>query len=325
MRTHRVTGFRLESGDVLDEVTQGYRLFGEPDGENLVVVFHALTGSPDADDWWRGVVGPGLALDTREYAILCPNLLGSCHGTVAPWQRDGTPAPPITPRDQARLIGHLVDEVSGGSVALATGGSVGGMVALEWAALFPEKTRAAVVFAAPAAHTASAIGWNHVQRHAIGLGGAEAGLALARMVGMLTYRTPGELEGRFGRRGGTHGFAVRDYLTGHGDRLVRRFDAASYLTLLDAMDAHDVGAGRGGVGAALREFRGRLVGVGIPGDLLYTDDDVRRWTEESGAEYREIRSAHGHDAFLLETDQVSAILAEVLASVAPAGQRGGAG
>lgn len=319
--TQKVAGFRLESGDVLDQVTQGYRLWGalNEDRDNLVVVFHALTGSPDAADWWRGVVGPGLALDTGRYAVLCANLLGSCYGTVAPWQRDGTPPLPVTPRDQARLIGVLVEELGAASVALATGGSLGGMVALEWAALFPERARAVVAFAAPAAHTASAIGWNHVQRSAIRLGGATAGLALARMVGMLTYRTPDELERRFARRGGAaERFAVQDYLTRHGERLVDRFDASSYLTLLDAMDAHDVGAGRGGIAPALRAVRGRLVGVGIPGDLLYPASDVRRWTDDAGAEYREIRSEHGHDAFLLEPHQVGALLAEVLAGVAPA-------
>jgi homoserine O-acetyltransferase len=318
--THRVHGFRLESGDVLDEVVQGYRLWGtlNEERDNLVVVFHALTGSPDAADWWRGVIGPGLAIDTTRHAVVCANLLGSCYGTVAPWQRDGTALSPVTPRDQARLIRALVDELGAASVALATGGSLGGMVALEWAALFPERARSVVVFAAPAAHTASAIGWNHVQRTAIRAGGAQAGLALARMVGMLTYRTGDELERRFGRREGVEGFAVRDYLSRHGERLVERFDAAGYLTLLDAMDAHDVGAGRGGIGAALGAVRGRLIGVGIPGDLLYSEKDVRRWTDEAGAEYREIHSEHGHDAFLLEPDQVGALLAEVLAGVAPA-------
>lgn len=301
---------------MLDEVVQAYHLDGELNRErdNLVVVFHSLTGSADAmGGWWREVAGPGKALDTRRHALLCANLLGSCYGTVGPWQRTGDPPPPITPRDQARLIGRLVEELGVRSVALATGGSLGGMVALEWAALFPELTRAVVVLAAPAAHTAQAIGWNHVQRRAVEIGGEE-GLALARMVATLTYRTADEFEGRFGRdRDGEGRFQVQRYLSHHGEKLVARFDAASYLTLMGAMDAHDVGRGRGGVRAALEPFRGRLVGVGIPGDLLYSDADVRRWTEEAGAEYREVRSVHGHDAFLLEVGQVSGILSEMLA------------
>jgi homoserine O-acetyltransferase len=108
---------------------------------------------------------------------------------------------------------------------------------------------------------------------------------------------------------------VASWLDHHGERLLARFDAASYRTLTGAMDAHDVGRGRGGVGPALRAFRGRLVGVGIPGDQLYTDDDVRRWTAEAAADYAEIRSVHGHDAFLIEAEQVGAILAEVLSDV----------
>jgi homoserine O-acetyltransferase len=328
LRFHHVRGFRLDSGDVLDEVTQAYHLDGElgPARDNLVVVFHALTGSADAaGDWWREVIGPGRAVDTDRRAVLCANLLGSCYGTEGPWQRAGQPAPPITPRDQARLIGLLVDELGVESVALAAGGSLGGMVALEWAALRPERTRAVVALAAPAAHTAHAIGLGHVQRRAIEAAG-DAGLEIARMIAMITYRTPEELEGRFGRQADAdEGFQVRRYLSHHGRKLLARFDARSYLALLAAMDAHDVGRGRGGVAAALRPFAGRLVGVGIPGDLLYTDADVRRWTEAAGAEYREIRSPRGHDAFLLEPEQVGRILADALAGAAPERSNRGGG
>ena len=187
------------------------------------------------------------------------------------------------------------------------------MVALEWAATFPERTSRAVVFAAPAAHTAWAIGWNHVQRRALEAGGPEAGLAIARMVGMLTYRTPGELESRFGRQGGeAESFAVQSYLSRHGTKLVARFDAGSYRTLLDAMDAHDVGRGRGGIAAALAAAGLRVTGVGIPGDGLYPEEIVKGWTGEAGAAYAELRSPHGHDAFLLESGPVGTILAGLL-------------
>lgn len=321
-RTHETRGFALDCGVVLDRVTQAYHRDGalNQERDNLVVVFHALTGSADAaGTWWRDIIGPGRALDTERYAVLCANLLGSCYGTRGPWEETGEPAPPITPGDQARLVGELVRALDVTSVALVTGGSLGGMVALEWAALFPEWTRAATVFAAPAAHTAQAIGWNHIQRRAVELGGRE-GLRIARMVGMMTYRTADEFEGRFGRATDDRGrFQVGGYLDHHGDRLVERFDAASYLALMGAMDAHDVGRGRGGVAAALAPFTGRLVGVGIPGDLLYSDADVRRWTDEAGAEYRELWSVHGHDAFLIEREQVAAILGDVLATTAPAG------
>jgi homoserine O-acetyltransferase len=334
LQVQHVPSFRLDCGVELLDVRQAYFLDGRLNAarDNLVLVFHALTGSPDAaGDWWRGMIGPGRAIDTDRYAVLCPNLLGSCYGTTGPataWRAAGASDaevfPAVTPRDMARLAALLVDALDVREVALVTGGSLGGMVALEWALLHPGRARSTVVLAAPSAHTALAIGWNHVQREAVRLAAAAGrpadGLALARMVGMLSFRTEVELDARFGRRAGTAApYAVQDYLTRHGEKLVARFDPASYLTLLDAMDAHDVGAGRGGTEAALRALRereagpGDVVAVGIPGDLLYGAEVVRAWAEAAGATYRELHSAHGHDAFLLETEQVGCILADALA------------
>jgi homoserine O-acetyltransferase/O-succinyltransferase len=315
VRHHEVAEFRLDSGEVLRRVRQAYRLDGALNAarDNLVLIFHGLSADCHAvDGWWADVVGPGRAVDTRRWAVLTPNLLGSCFGTS--YERDaaaangaGAAPPAITVRDMVRLVAILVDALEVRAVALATGGSLGGMATLEWAASFPDRTRAAVPVAAPAAHTAHAIGWSHIQRRAVALGGAE-GLALARMVGMMTYRTPEVLAARYGRDG------VAGYLEHQGRRLLERFDPASYVALLDAMDAHDVGAGRGGIDAALASFRGRLIGVGIPGDQLYPDADVREWVAAAGAEYRRILSIHGHDAFLLEPEQMGAILEEALAA-----------
>lgn len=338
VRFHTTPRFPLESGEVLRDVRQAYVLEGALNEakDNLVVVFHSLTGSPETLGGWKGsVIGPGKAIDTKEWAVLCPNLLGSCYGTNfkilarGASARPSTPSgrfprgfgkadaqPTITPRDQAHLVFQLIESLGVSSPALVTGGSLGGMVALEWVASFPSRTRAAVVFAAPAAHTAWAIGWNHVQRRALEAAGPEAGLAIARMVGMLTYRTPEEVETRFGRTGGdTEPFAAQSYLTRHGAKLVARFDARSYRTLLDAMDAHDVGRGRGGGAAALRPAAARVTGVGIPGDLLYPEEVVKGWTREAGAAYAELASTHGHDGFLLEPERAGAILAEALARV----------
>jgi homoserine O-acetyltransferase len=320
LRTQRIPRFELESGAVLEDVAQAYVLEGELNEErdNLVVVFHSLTGQAETVGGWRGeIVGPGRTIDTDRHAVLCANLLGSCYGTTGP--RDRSPFPEVTPGDQARLIQLLVDELEIESVALACGGSLGGMVAMEWAARNPHLPRSLVVFAAPAAHTAHAIAWNHVQRAAIEAAG-ERGLEIARMVGMMTYRTPDEQAERFGRgRTDQGGWVVGAYLDHHGRKLRERFTVRSYRTLTGAMDSHDVGAGRGGIGAALRRIEGRLIGAGIPGDLLYGADDVRAWTEAAGAEYREIRSIHGHDAFLLELEQVAEILEDALRSAEPAG------
>lgn len=318
LQTHRTPLFTLESGEVIHDLEQGYSLVGElnEDGDNLVIIFHSLTGDPWVQNWWPGVVGPGAPIDPADYAVLTPNLLGSCYGTSPSWTEDGV-IRPVTPRDQVRLVHELVTSLGVKSVALATGGSLGGMAALEWAASYPEFTRSVIAFAAPAAHTAHAIGWNHIQRLAIEQGGAK-GLEIARMAAMMVYRTPEEFEARFGReRREDNLFQIQSYLDYQGTKLLNRFDINSYLTLLGVMDAHDVGQNRGGIGTALGAFKGKLVGVGIPGDLLYTPGDVRRWVEQAHshgamASYSEIISGHGHDAFLLEPPQVQSIIHSAL-------------
>jgi len=308
----------LDSGEQLTNATLAYHLDGRLNSarDNVVVVLHALTGSADATDWWRGVVGPGCAIDTNRYAVLSPNLLGSCYGSSGP--SSGDPFPAITTRDQARAIGVLLERLGIGRVALITGGSLGGMVTLEFVASFPGRAERAVVFAAPAAQSASAIGWVHVQREALRVGGAE-GLALARQVAMLTYRTPEGLRSRFGRLRGEHDdFAVQGWLKSHGAKLDARFDRATYAALLDAMDTHDVGRGRGGVGERLRESGAAITGVGIPGDLFYPAEEVSAWVSAAGGTFRTLSSAHGHDAFLLEPQRVGAILEEAFAGPARA-------
>lgn len=303
---------RLPSGIRLDQVEQRWTLHGTParDGGNVVLLFHSLTGGTDPGAWWPTLVGEGRLLDPRRWAILTPALLGGCSGTGNPERLP----PGLTPRDMAHMAGLLLDHLGIPRARLAAGGSVGGMVALEWAASFPVRSDAVVVFAAPAAHTAQGIAFNRIQREALRLGGPVEGLALAREMAMLTYRTAAELEARFGRKRQEEGaFEVNAWLAHHGRRLVERFHPASYRLLLDVMDAHDVGLDRGGPGPALRAFQGHLVGVGIEGDLLYPPGEIAGWVRAAGGAYRELRSIHGHDAFLLEEDQVGAILAEALA------------
>jgi homoserine O-acetyltransferase len=314
-RVLAVPSFTLESGAVLRDLRQAYHLDGELNAarDNLVVVFHALTGTPDAArGWWSRVIGPGLALDTNRYAVLAPNLLGSCYGSSGPSDHPDERIKTVTPRDQARFAAALVASLGVGEVALVTGGSLGGMVALEWTATWAGRTRATVALAAPAAHTAHAIAWNAVQRSVLDAAG-DAGLAIARQISMIAFRSEREFEARFGRTAGPDGrFSVAHYLEHHGRKLESRFDAASYRTLLDAMDAHDIGRGRGGVAAALRALPGLVYAVGVPGDQLYSAEVVRQWAELGGAEYRELRSHFGHDAFLLEQEQVGDVLREAL-------------
>lgn len=309
----------LDCGVPHDEIAVHYRLEGALSAarDNVVLVVHALTGTTRASEWWKGVIGIGAAIDPTRHAILCPNLLGGCDGSTGPRVGDPAALPPITTRDQARVLARLLDALGIEAPLLVCGGSLGGMVTLEFAATFPERVRRAVALAAPAAQTAQGIAWNAIMRRALALGGATEGLALARMVGMLSYRTPGGLEHRFGpSRSDAGGFRVAEWLDYHGQRLVDRFDAESYRALIDAMDTHDVGRGRGGIAAALAPVRDRLTGVGIPGDLLYPAESVRAWTDAASTAYAEVASPHGHDAFLLETAQVGQILRHAIDAAA---------
>jgi homoserine O-acetyltransferase len=303
----------LDSGRLLPAATLAFHLDGALSArrDNVVLVLHALTGSADAaGDWWAAQIGPGRAIDTARWAVLAPNLLGSCYGSSGPSTVADFPA--LTVRDQARAVAVLLEQLGIASVPLVVGGSLGGMVALEFAASFPGRAAAALVFAAPAQLGAGAIAWSAVQRRALALGGAD-GLALAREIAMLSYRTANGLDARFGREREPEGrFRVQRWLTRHGEGLAARMDAATYAGLLDVMDSHDLAGARGGAAERLRASGTRLTGVGIPGDLFCDAAEVRAWVRAAGATYRELVSPHGHDAFLLEHAQVSALLAEAL-------------
>lgn len=314
-RAESLPPLALDAGGTLAHARLAFHLDGtlSPERDNAVLVLHALTGSADAaGDWWRGLIGPGRALDTDRWAVLAPNLLGSCYGSTGPHRGSVERFPALTVRDIARAVGLLLERLSIARVALVTGGSLGGMVALEFAASFPGRAAQGVVFAAPARLGASAIAWSHLQRRALALGGAE-GLHLAREIAMLSYRTPAGLDGRFGRRRASRApFAVQEWLLAHGERLVARFDAESYALLLDVMDSHDVGAARGGIAERLRASGTQWTGVGIPGDQFCPPEEVEAWVRAAGGTYRTLNSPDGHDAFLTERAQVAALLSEVL-------------
>jgi homoserine O-acetyltransferase len=307
----------------------GYRHDGVgPETGPQVVVVHALTGSADAaGDWWEPLIGAGRALDTDRVGVVCANLLGGRYGTTGPTSIDdatgrrfGRSFPAVTTRDQARAQWRLLDALGIAEVGLVTGGSLGGMVALELAVQRPAAVRHVVPIAAPAATGPMAIAWNHIQVELIERLGDD-GLALARELAMTTYRSETDFAERFGRElepdGGT---SVVSYLRHQGEKLVERFDGDTYRVLAQAMDLHDIGEGRGGRDAALARLGAggaRLTGIGIEGDILYGPAQVRALVAaaaSSGVEarYREVRSAKGHDAFLVEWDQLSGLLGEAL-------------
>jgi homoserine O-acetyltransferase/O-succinyltransferase len=323
--------FDLESGERLPALVVAYRHDGPaPSDAPQVLVVHALTGSADAaGDWWEPVIGEGRALDTSRYGILCANLLGGRYGSTGPTSRDprtgrpyGGAFPSLSTRDQARAQARLLDALGIDRLALITGGSLGGMIALEIALERPASVDHVLPIAAPAATGPMAVAWNHLQVALIERLGDE-GLSLARQLAMTTYRSEPDFDSRFGRSTEPDGrLSIVSYLEHQGRKLVDRFDGDTYRILAGAMDRHDIGRDRGGIAAALGTLAAagtRLTGLGIEGDILYGPAQVRHLVETAAAAgveavYRELRSTKGHDAFLVEWDQLADVLAEALAS-----------
>lgn len=321
----------LESGAAIGQVTVAYRHDGPPpDAAPQVLVVHALTGSADAaGDWWAPLIGPGRALDTERVGVICSNLLGGRYGTTGPTSIDpatgrewGARFPAVTTRDQARVIWRLLDALGIEQLALVSGGSLGGMVGLEVALERPARVDHVLPIAAPASTGPMAIAWNHLQAALIDRMGEE-GMALARQLAMTTYRSEADFELRFGRGHEADGrFSVVSYLEHQGGKLKARFDPLTYRILAGAMDRHDIGRERGGVAGALALLARngtRLTGLGIQDDVLYGPRQVRGLVEAARAagaraEYRELRSDKGHDAFLVEWPQLSDVIGGALRS-----------
>jgi homoserine O-acetyltransferase/O-succinyltransferase len=304
--------------------------------------------------WWDQVIGPGRPVDTDRWFVVAPNVLGGCQGTTGPSSTapdTGRPwasrFPALTIRDQVEVERRLSDHLGVASWALVVGGSMGGMRVLEWAVAHPDRVRAIAPLAVSATATADQIGLQSIQIHAIRAdrhfregdylldwaddpyaAGPHTGLALARRLAHWSYRSREEFHLRFGRAaqqgedpysGGR--FAVESYLDHHGTKLVRRFDAASYVVLTDAMNTHDVGRGRGGIAAALGRYRGEVVVAGVDSDRLYPVEEqhvLAHLLGVPGERARVIRSPHGHDAFLIESRQVGRLLADTVERVAGA-------
>ena len=346
-------GLLLESGASLPGVTVAYETWGTLDGRgaNAVLVLHALTGDSHAagpagpghptPGWWDPLIGPGAAIDTDKWYVVCPNVLGGCQGTTGPASPspDGTPwgsrFPRLTIRDQVAAELLLADHLGIDRWAGVVGGSMGGMRVLEWCAGHPDRVARAAVLAVGAAATAEEIALCSVQCRTIRLdpdfsdgdyyatGRAPlSGMALAREIGQISYRTAAEFQQRFGRRsqaaedvlvGGR--FAVESYLGYQGDKLGLRFDPNSYLVLSQAMNSHDVGRGRGSVAAALARVTARVEVGGIDSDRLYPVALQHELARLLPGDHRctVIESAFGHDGFLLEADQVGAVVAAALA------------
>jgi homoserine O-acetyltransferase/O-succinyltransferase len=331
-----------------------------PGRDNAVLVCHALTGDSHAcgelgpghptPGWWNGFVGPGMPLDTDRYFVVCVNCLGGCQGSTgpaSPHPETGRPwasrFPVVSIRDMVRTQAAVANHLGIDRWRAVVGGSMGGMQVLEWGVMYPDRTRSLVAIATAAAASAHQIGWWSSGRRAIRLDpkwrggeyydapdgeGPHEGLGTARHMSMMTFRSDDVFSERFGREvvepidgfSLWQRFQVERYLEYQGDKLVRRFDANSYLALTKAMDLHDLARGRGGLDAAFARLRAPLLAVGVNSDLLYPAHQARAIAELAGragvrAEYAELDSPHGHDAFLIELEALGEIVTKFLTDV----------
>jgi homoserine O-acetyltransferase len=342
----------LDSGQVLEGCEIAYETYGTlaADASNAILVCHALTGdqylaSPHPitgkPGWWERMVGPGLPIDTNRHFVICANVIGSCMGSSGPASPapDGQPYamrfPVITIRDMVRALVALLDGLGIDKLHAVVGGSMGGMQALSWAALYPERVRSAVIIASTARHSAQNIAFHEVGRQAImadprwnngayyGHEAPAAGLAVARMAAHITYLSEAGLTEKFGRRlqnrdaksfGFDADFQVESYLRYQGLSFVDRFDANSYLYITRAMDYFDLAEPHDGVLAkAFAGTKTRFCLISFDSDWLYPTAESRRIVHAlnaagAAASFVELSSPFGHDAFLLEAPEMNRIV-----------------
>lgn len=338
--------FKFESGAEIKSVNVAYETYGalNRDGTNAVLICHALTGNSHAssyndpsqvEGWWEGVIGEGKAFDPSKHFVVCSNFLGSCYGTTGPTSINpltekvyAADFPQMTVRDMVRLQYELLQSLGVKKLLTVTGGSLGGMQTLEWALLYPDFVETIIPIATSAKHSAWAIGLNEIQRKAIfddpkwknGFYDAQPsnGLATARMLAMMSYRSQISLEEKFGREIRENSspkpyYQVESYLHYQGEKLVIRFDANTYVYITRAMDLHDVSKNRRTVKEALAKIKARTLCVGIDTDILYPAYEQKEIRDAINcAEYFEIKSIHGHDAFLIEFDQINQAVVKFL-------------
>lgn len=344
--------FVLEGGTALHDAVLAYETWGslDEDASNAILVCHALTGDSHAagpagpghptPGWWDDLIGPGKAIDTDRWFVVCANVLGGCQGSTGPSSTDPETGAPygstfgvVTIRDMVRSQQLLADHLGIRSWLAVIGGSMGGMQVLEWGVMFPDRVRGLVPIATNAQASAQQIAYSSIGRRAIvtdpGWAGGDyydlppgegpaRGLALARSLAQVTYRTESAFERRFGREqvGNLdvpfdlwHRFQVESYLDYQGAKLARRFDANSYLLLNKAMDIHDVGRKRGGRRRALARVSVPVLSMSITSDELYRPYQQTELVEDLrgvGVPVTEVHidSDEGHDGFLLEPEQV---------------------
>ena len=319
------SGFRFEHAPV------AYKTWGNLNRarNNVIMIFHALTGHAAADEWFPGIIGEGNICDPDDHFIICINVPGSCYGSLGPQSinpETGRPYrnefPEITIRDMVRFQQQFLDQLGINEIELVIGGSMGGMQALEFI-IMDRRPRSAVLIAMGKAHTPWAIGISHAQRAAIKNdpnwksgnyepdSGPARGVATARMMAMITYRAPEDYNRKFGRKLQNEDgqFQIESYLNYQGEKLAKRMDAHTYITLTKAMDSHDISHGRSDFEQILDRVEIPVQVVGITSDHLYPVAEQKELAELlPNGRYAEIESPAGHDGFLIEFEQLNQII-----------------
>ncbi len=327
---HSPAPFLLESGETLPEIDIAYHTYGtlNDNKDNVVWVCHALTANSDVKDWWPHTVEAGCFLDPERWFVVCANILGSCYGSTGPTSINpatGEPYygdfPKLTIRDIVKAHIQLADALGIEHIHTLVGSSVGGFQAIEWAAMQPERFDSLVFLATSPKASPWSIAIDETQRMAIlsdktyGERRQDAGrdgLAAARAIGLLTYRGPWgynrtQQDPPSDSIPNTHRACT--YQQYQGEKLCRRFDAYSYMAILDAFDTHDIGRGRGGIAEALSRINAHATVIGITTDIIFTPDEMRQLAAMlPNAEYFELQSEFGHDGFLVEHKKLNEIL-----------------
>jgi homoserine O-acetyltransferase len=342
----------LDSGIVLAPVEVAYETYGTLNREktNAILIAHAFSGDAHAageGGWWSSMIGPGKGFDTDRYFVICSNILSGCRGTTGPGSinpETGCPwamsFPSVSVGDIVRLQKKLIDHLGIERLLTVSGGSMGGMQALEWAVAYPDSVASAIPIATTARHSAQQIAFNEVGRQAImadpdwnngnyyGGRPPARGLAVARMVGHITYMSDESMREKFGRRlRRPDQFEVESYLQYRGSQFVDRFDANSYLYITRAMDSFDL-TERGTLASLFERVRTRFLVVSFTSDWLYPSYQSQEIvsalrSRNCDVAYCELTSHYGHDAFLVEVNEQTELIRGFLASTLREAERRG--
>ncbi len=347
----------LESGAKLGPIKLAYETYGKLNEQksNGILVLHALSGDAHAagfhigdknPGWWDNMIGPGKALDTNKYFIVCSNVIGGCRGSTGPSSSNpetnkpfGLDFPLITIKDMVNAQRCLIDHLGIEKLLAVVGGSMGGMQVLQWMVSYPERIRSAIPIATTMRHTPQQIAFDEVGRQAImsdpnwnegnyyGSALPDKGLAVARMIGHITYMSDTSMTKKFGRRlkdimvtfKFDANFEVEGYLQYKGNNFVKRFDANTYLYITKAMDCFDITEGKK-PGQVFGGLKAKVLAIAFKSDWLYPSYQSQEIAKECklagvNTSYCEIFSTYGHDAFLLEVEEETRLISNFLKTV----------